>query len=308
VVERLPAAMPTILVSSEASGQRADVYIARALPDLSRSRVQMLLREGWILVNAAPVRPSGRVRGGDCITVELPAPLPVDTLPEKIPLHILYEDGDLLVVNKASGMVVHPAAGNEQGTLVNALLHHCQDLSGIGGTRRPGIVHRLDKGTSGCLVVAKHDPVHRALAKQFAARHVTKIYLALAAGHFRSKRGIVDVPIGRHPVHRKCMAVVPPGSGRPAVTDYEVLNEIGSNSLVQCTLHTGRTHQIRVHMKHLGNPLLGDSVYGASVRGAKFPRPMLHAWKLGFLHPGTGLPIEFEAPIPRDFVEYGAGI
>ncbi len=295
--------MPTIFVSPEASGQRADIFLVQALPDISRSRIQTLLREGAILINAALCRPSGRLRAGDSITIEIPPPRPLETLPQEIPLQILYEDGDLLVLNKAAGIVVHPAAGNEEGTLVNALVHHCKDLSGIGGVQRPGIVHRLDKGTSGCLAVAKHDFAHRALAKQFAARRVTKIYLAIADGHFRSERGIIDAPIGRHPVHRKRMAVLSSPSGRPAVTEYEVIKEIGANSIVQCILHTGRTHQIRVHLKYLGHPLLGDPVYGSS-RGTGVPRLMLHAWKLGFVHPGTGRLIKFEAPIPEDFIEY----
>ena len=297
--------MPTIFVSPKESGQRADVFLAHALPDISRSRIQTLIRDGAILINAAPCRPSGRLRAGDSISVEIPPPRSLQTLPEKIPLHILYEDEDLVILNKPAGMVVHPAAGNEEGTLVNAILHHCRDLSGIGGAQRPGIVHRLDKGTSGCLVVAKHDSAHTALSRQFAARSVTKIYLAFASGHFRSKRGVVDAPIGRHPVHRKRMAVVSPPSGRQARTEYDVLYEIGANSLVRCILHTGRTHQIRVHLKHIGHPLLGDSVYGSVRHGAEFPRPMLHAWKLGFFHPRTGLPIDFEAPIPEDFLEHG---
>jgi len=200
-------------------------------------------------------------------------------------------------------MVVHPAAGNPSGTLVNALLHHCTSLSGIGGEQRPGIVHRLDKETSGCLVVAKNDLAHQGLSKQFAGRTLLKVYLALAAGHLTKKTGVIETEIARHPVHRKKMAVVEKGRGRASTTDYRVLRELPGASLVECTLHTGRTHQIRVHLKHLGHPLLGDALYG---RRGSYERQMLHAWKLGFTHPRTGKWMEFQSPIPQDFVDAGA--
>ena len=199
-------------------------------------------------------------------------------------------------------MVVHPAAGNPTGTLVNALLHHCTGLSGIGGAQRPGIVHRLDKETSGCLVVAKNDLAHQGLSRQFAGRSILKVYLALAAGHFAKKSGTIEACIARHPVHRKKMSVAENGKGRPSTTDFRVLRELSDASLVECTLHTGRTHQIRVHLKHLGHPLLGDALYG---RRAGYPRQMLHAWKLGFNHPRTGQWMEFQSPIPQDFLDAG---
>ena len=292
------------LVPPEASGHRLDHFLAARLPHLSRSRLQTLIKEGHILLEGSPAKPGEKLRPGRRITVHEPdAALPTGTAPEEIPLCVLFEDNDLIVLNKAAGMVVHPAAGNPGGTLVNALLHHCTTLSGIGGEQRPGIVHRLDKETSGCLVVAKNDLAHQGLSKQFAQRETTKIYLALAAGRFAKKTGVIETEIGRHPVHRKKMAVVERGRGRPAKTAYRVLRELPGATLVECTLHTGRTHQIRVHLKHLGHPLLGDAVYG---RRAEYPRQMLHAWKLGFTHPRTGERLDFEAPLPDDFLQAGA--
>jgi len=297
--------MPEYTVSLEAAGTRLDHFLAAQLPNLSRSRVQALIKQGHILINGKQVKPGGKIRMGEKITVNEPEATPVTgVLAESIPLEILFEDGDLLVVNKPPGMVVHPAAGNPDGTLVNALLHHCTGLSGIGGEQRPGIVHRLDKETSGCIVIAKNDLAHQALSRQFATRKVLKVYLALAAGHFAKKSGVIESEIGRHPVHRKKMAVVETGKGRPSTTDYRVLREFAAfkgaakASLVECTLHTGRTHQIRVHLKHLGHPILGDSVYG---RRETFLRQMLHAWKLGFTHPRTGEWMEYKSPIPEDF-------
>ena len=219
---------------------------------------------------------------------------------------MLFEDDDIAVIDKPAGIAVHPGAGNRRGTLVNALLHHCPTLSGIGGEQRPGIVHRLDKETSGCIVIAKNDFAHQKLSQQFAGRKVLKIYRALVSGHLKAKSGLIETPIGRHPVHRKKMAVVPATRGRPAKTSYRVLREFEDASLVECTLHTGRTHQIRVHLKHIGHPLLGDKVYAPKTAGA-FPRQMLHAWKLGFFHPRTGRWMEFEAREPEDFgVKRGA--
>jgi 23S rRNA pseudouridine1911/1915/1917 synthase len=244
------------------------------------------------------------VRFGDEIEVAEPPPEKIQTEPEAIPLTILYEDDDLIVINKASGMTVHPGAGHREHTLVNALLHHCSTLSGIGGKERPGIVHRLDKETSGCLVAAKNDVAHRELSKQFTARTVDKIYLALVAGQLRKQTGLIENKIGRHPVHRQRMSVTSP-RGRAAKTEYRVLRSSEEASLVECKLHSGRTHQIRVHLHHLGNPVLGDKIYGP--RFAKdFPRQMLHAWKLGFLHPRTGEWKHFEAPLPDDFKEAAA--
>ena len=282
------------------SGLRLDQFLAANVPDLSRSRLQDLIKEGHVTVNRQTVKPSARLKAGDAIAIREPEPVPSATEPEDIALDILFEDDDLIVINKAPGLVVHPAAGNPSGTLVNALLHHCKSLSGIGGEQRPGIVHRLDKETSGCLVAAKSDAAHQVLARQFAGREVSKIYLALAAGKFARRSGTIEAPIGRHPVQRKKMAVV--AHGRTAKTDYRVLSEIAGGVLVECTLHTGRTHQIRVHLKHIGHAILGDEVYGR--RGA-FTRQMLHAWKLGFAHPRTGEALRFEAPVPADFLAAG---
>jgi 23S rRNA pseudouridine1911/1915/1917 synthase len=245
------------------------------------------------------------LRAGDVLTLTEPPAVPTETVAEDISLDVLFEDDDLIVLNKPAGLVVHPAAGNWSGTVVNALLHHCQTLSGIGGEQRPGIVHRLDKDTSGCLVVAKNDVAHQSLAKQFAGREVTKIYLALVVGKFKRLSGTIEAPIGRHPVQRKKMTVVTGDRGRASKTGYRVLHELPVGTLVECTLHTGRTHQIRVHLKHLGHPLLGDEVYG---RKGSFARQMLHAWKLGFVHPRTGNRLNFESPIPPDFVEAGVPI
>ncbi len=296
--------MPEFAVTPEDAGARLDQYLAAKLPQLSRSRLQALIRQGCVLLQGRVSKPGERLRAGGRIAVEIPeAAAPEHVAPEAIPLAILYEDDDLLVLDKPAGMVVHPAAGNPDGTLVNALLHHCGALSSVGGERRPGIVHRLDKETSGCLVAAKNDLAHQGLARQFAGREVLKVYLALASGRFAKKSGRVETEIGRHPVHRKKMAVVEKGRGRVARTEYRVLREMeGGASLVECTLHTGRTHQIRVHLRHLGHPLLGDALYGK--RGA-YPRQMLHAWKLGFAHPRSGERLQFEAPVPTDFA--GAG-
>ena len=301
--------MPDFIVPPQASANRLDHFLAGRLPHLSRSRVQALIKEGHIVLEGKHTKPGEKLRAGQCVAVQEPDAAPVlGTAPEAIPLEILFEDGDLIVLNKPAGMVVHPAAGNPNGTLVNALLHHCTALSGIGGEQRPGIVHRLDKETSGTMVIAKNDLAHHGLSRQFAMRNVLKVYLALAAGHFAKKAGIIETEIGRHPVHRKKMAVVEKGKGRPSKTAYRVLRETsgfkGANkmSLVECTLHTGRTHQIRVHLKHLGHPLLGDPLYG---RRDEYPRQMLHSWRLGFTHPRTGEWMEFQSPTPPDFIAAG---
>ena len=282
------------------AGARLDHYLAAQATALSRSRIQDLIKAGHVTLNGCATKASTRLRDGDTIALTEPPPVPSATLAENIALDVLFEDDDLIVLNKPAGMVVHPAAGNWQGTVVNALLHHCPALSGIGGEQRPGIVHRLDKETSGCLVAAKSDAAHQALSQQFAGREVTKIYLALAAGKFRETSGVLDGAIGRHPVHRKKMTVLE--KGRASKTSYRVLAELPAGTLVECTLHTGRTHQIRVHLKHLGHPLLGDEVYG---KRAGFARQMLHAWRLGFTHPRTGGRMNFQSPIPADFIEAG---
>jgi len=296
-----------LTIDAESSGRRIDHVLSEHVRTLSRSRIQDLIKEGHVTLNGVGTKAGAKLRVGDRVTLVEPPPTPTATVAEAIGLDILFEDETLIVIDKPAGMVVHPAAGNWQGTVVNALLHHCASLSGIGGELRPGIVHRLDKETSGCLVAAKNDVAHHALTRQFAGREVLKIYLALSSGHFQKASGTVDAPIARHPVHRKKMAVVTDGRGRSSRTDWRVLREwpvkgSGVASLVECTLHTGRTHQIRVHLKHLGHSLLGDEVYGK--RGT-YPRQMLHAWKLGFRHPVTGQTLSFMAKVPSDFIEAG---
>src|SRR5581483_10924092 len=292
-------------VEKSEAGRRLDQFLAEKMPHLTRSRVQALIKSGHARLNAAMAKASVKIKRDDVVLIDEPPPQPVETAPEDIALDVLFEDDDIVVINKPAGMVVHPAAGNLSRTLVNALLHHCKSLSGIGGEQRPGIVHRIDKETSGCLVVAKSDFAHAHLSRQFAARTVTKIYLALVVGHLKTKDCIVEAPIGRHPVHRKKMAVIE--RGRVAKTTFHVLRELAFGSLVECTLHTGRTHQIRVHLKHIGHPLLGDKLYAGKQAG-DFPRQMLHAWKLGFAQPRTGAPMNFRAPLPEDFVNIGIRI
>jgi 23S rRNA pseudouridine1911/1915/1917 synthase len=288
-----------LVVPKEDARMRLDLFLVKSLPEFSRSRIQRLIRAGFVRVAGATMRPHQSVRSGDQVEVTEPPPKKIQTEPEAIPLEVLYEDDDLIVINKAAGMTVHPGAGQREHTLVNALLHHCPILSGIGGKERPGIVHRLDKETSGCLVAAKNDVAHRELSKQFNARTVEKIYLALVAGKLREQTGVIEQKIGRHPVYRQRMSVASL-RGRAARTEYRVVRSSESASLVECRLQSGRTHQIRVHLRHLGHPVLGDKIYGQ--RFAKdFPRHMLHAWKLGFRHPRTGEWNDFEAPLPEDF-------
>jgi 23S rRNA pseudouridine1911/1915/1917 synthase len=289
------------VVPREHARMRIDRHLVSALPELSRSRIQQLIRAGFVRLNGATTLPHQLVRTGDHLELTIPPPEKIETRPEAIPLEILFEDNDLIVINKPAGMTVHPGAGHREHTLVNALLHHCRSLSGIGGKERPGIVHRLDKETSGCLVAAKNDVAHRHLSKQFAERTVEKIYLALVAGKLREQAGVIEQKIGRHPVHRQRMSVASP-RGRAARTEYRLLRSNGQASLIECRLHSGRTHQIRVHLHHLGHPVLGDKIYAP--RFAKnFPRQMLHAWKLGFHHPRTGEWKNFEAALPEDFKE-----
>jgi len=278
---------------------RLDRFLANNLPEYSRSRLQQLIRTGFVTLNGAATRTRYLVRTGDKIQLTEPLLEKIDNQSEPIPLAILFEDQDIIVINKPAGLVVHPSAGHRQHTLVNALLSHCAALSAIGGKERPGIVHRLDKETSGCLVVAKNDEAHRELSRQFAERVVEKIYLALVGGKLRKQAGTIEEKIGRHPFHRQRMSVTS-SRGRPAKTEYRVIRSRDQASLVECRLHSGRTHQIRVHLHHLGHAVLGDKVYAA--RSAKdFPRQMLHAWKLGFRHPNTGGWKSFEAPLPHDF-------
>jgi 23S rRNA pseudouridine1911/1915/1917 synthase len=297
--------MPEFLVDAPDAGDRLDRFLAGKLPHLSRSRLQALIKQGHVTLAGKPAKPSDTVRKGTLVTITEPPAEPTLLEPEEIPLDVLYEDADLLVINKPPGLVIHPAAGHARHTLVHALLAHCGTLSAIGGKQRPGIVHRLDKDTSGCLVVAKNDFAHAHLSRQFAGRTVTKIYLALVSGFFAGVRsGSIENSIGRHPVHRKKMAVLDRG-GRTANTGWRVAQErSGVGTLVECTLHTGRTHQIRVHLKHLGHPLLGDALYAGRHAGS-YTRQMLHAWKLGFTHPRTGKPMHFSSPLPEDFILAG---
>jgi 23S rRNA pseudouridine1911/1915/1917 synthase len=302
---RLPTndLMPEFHVTKAEAGARLDQFLAAKLARLSRSRIQHLIKSGHVLVNTTSAKSAEKLRSDDMVILHEPEPIPASVKPEEIALDVLFEDDDLLVINKPAGMVVHPAAGNAAHTMVNALLKHCTNLSGIGGEQRPGIVHRLDKETSGCIVVAKNDFAHGRLARQFAERAVTKIYLALADGFFKTKRGVVETLIGRHPVHRKKMSVVERG-GRLAKTEWRVLAELARGSLVECTLHTGRTHQIRVHLKHLGHPVLGDKLYAPKL-AADFPHQMLHAWRLGFAHPRSDEPMRFCSPVPENFLKAG---
>ena len=287
------------------SGERIDAFLAARLADLSRSRIQTLIREQYIQINGHPAKPRDAIKLGDLITVILPEAVPLDAEPQDIPLEILFEDDDLVVVNKAHGMVVHPAPGNPDGTLVNAMLHHCRGkLSGIGGVERPGIVHRLDKDTSGCIVVAKSDVAHQSLVGQFAGRTMEKIYLAVSQGIPKPAKDTIFTHIGRHPVNRQKMAVVNPPGGKTAITDYEVLatDAASLTALVLCHLHTGRTHQIRVHLHHKGAPLVGDPIYGKpSKTSEQTGRLMLHAWRITFDHPVTNERVHFEAAIPPEY-------
>ena len=283
---------------------RLDSWLAAAHPDLSRSRWKQLIATGHVLLNGAPaLKPNTALAPGDTLVCTLPPPEPVGLAAADIPLDIIHEDADLIVLNKPAGLVVHPAPGHATDTLVNALLHHCADLPGIGGERRPGIVHRLDKDTSGVLVVAKTEQAMAHLVAQFSAHTVAKEYLALVWGTPRPAAGRIELPIGRHPVNRKKMAVTP--RGRHAVTRYETLATGAQTALVRVCIETGRTHQIRVHLARLGHPVAGDTTYGRARHGLpadwKIPRQLLHAHVLEIIHPRTGRPRVFTAPPPPDF-------
>jgi 23S rRNA pseudouridine1911/1915/1917 synthase len=283
--------------------QRLDLFLHARLPDMSRTRLQGLVKDGDIVLNGKTAKPNTALKMGDVVTVEIPEPEPTEVVPQDLPLEVLFEDEHLVVVNKAEGMVVHPAAGNLDGTLVNALLFHCKNLSGIGGELRPGIVHRLDKETSGCMVVAKHDLAHTRLSEAFSSRTLTKLYLAVVNGVPAREKGRIENRIGRHPVDRKRMAVVRDDQGKEAVTEWERLSIHEGCALVLCRLLTGRTHQIRVHMREsLQTPILGDTIYAQPQRQmVKAPRLMLHAWKLELTHPITGEGMKFEARVPGVF-------
>jgi 23S rRNA pseudouridine1911/1915/1917 synthase len=298
----------TVTLDRSFPDERLDTWLTRQYPAMSRGAVQRLIESGHITVNGAKTKPTHTPRAGEVIRVEWPEPKPAVALPEDIPLDVLFEDDALLVLNKPAGLVVHPAAGNEEHTLVNALLHHCAgQLSGIGGVARPGIVHRLDKDTSGCLVVAKNDETHLALSTQFAGRNVHKIYHAIVCGEVAREQGEIKAAIARHVSHRKRMAV-DDDRGREAHTSFRVLERLNSATLVEAMLHTGRTHQIRVHFQHLKHPLVGDDTYGqrqnlrlTELTRYAAPRQMLHAYELGFVHPRSGKKLKFIAPIPADF-------
>jgi 23S rRNA pseudouridine1911/1915/1917 synthase len=304
----MPHRSETFSIEQSLPRERLDTFLRERFPAISRGTIQRLIQQGHILVNGDRVKPTHKPRAGEVVSVRWPEPKSAEAKPEEIPLGIIFEDKDLLVLNKPPGMVVHPAAGNESGTLVNALLHHCRgELSGIGGVARPGIVHRLDKDTSGCLVVAKNDETHVALSKQFAGRDVVKIYEAILCGVLPRDSGDVRAGIARHPTHRKRMAAVE--GGREAWTSYRVLHRGAAATHVEAQLHTGRTHQIRVHFQHLGFPLVGDETYGKRQNarlfestGIEVPRQMLHARSIEFTHPRTNKRVKHEAGLPDDFV------
>lgn len=286
------------------AGKRLDKLLQLKLPGMTRSAVQKLMDQGYVTKNGIAISKNEKGNAGDCIMVTVPAPTPLEVKAQDIPLEIVFEDEDLLVVNKPKGMVVHPAAGNDNGTLVNALLHHCGDsLSGINGVIRPGIVHRIDKDTSGLLVVAKNDTAHQKLAQQIKEHSFTRIYEAVVYGHIREEEGIVDAPIGRHPTDRKKMAVTDKNA-RHAVTHYRVLQQYDGFTHIQLKLETGRTHQIRVHMAYIGHPVAGDPVYGVKKVITSLGGQCLHAKVIGFIHPATGEYLEINSELPAYFTQF----
>lgn len=288
-------------VEESCKGTRIDKYLSERTEEISRSYLQKLLKEGSVLVGEKSVKANYKVQTGDCVSLLLPDCQEPEIEPENIPLDILYEDDYLLVVNKPKDMVVHPSAGHVSGTLVNAVLWHCQGkLSGINGVLRPGIVHRIDKDTTGALVICKDDNTHRSLAEQLKVHSITRKYRAIVQGNLKEDTGTIEGAIGRHPIDRKKMAINE-RNGKAAVTHYQVLERFGNSTYVECTLETGRTHQIRVHMASIGHPLLGDEVYGSSKNPWHLQGQALHAMVLGFLHPHTGEYIEFQAPLPEYF-------
>ena len=297
-----------IEITAEESGERIDALLARLVPELTRSAAQRLLEEGLVTLGGVPVKKNRRTEPGEVYAALLPEPELPEPEPQDIPLDIVYEDADVVVVNKPRGMVVHPAPGHPDGTLVNALLWHCgESLSGVGGERRPGIVHRIDKDTSGLIIAAKNDYAHLALSAQLADRSLSRVYEAVARGEFREEAGTVDAPIGRHPTERKRMAVTERGS-RPAVTHWEVLARYRGWTHIRCRLETGRTHQIRVHMAYIGHPLLGDMVYGAKKPERGLEGQCLHARELKFLHPRTGEAIHLSTELPEYFQQVLASL
>ena len=290
----------TLQPNKENAGQRVDAWLAANLEDVTRSAAQRLLEEGRVTCGGKPLAKNYKLNGTETVEVCLPDPEPVDVLPQDIPLDVVYEDADVIVVNKPKGLVVHPAPGHPDGTLVNALLYHCGDsLSGIGGELRPGIVHRIDRDTSGLIIAAKNDFAHQKLAAQLQDHTLARIYHCIVTGNLREDSGTVSAPIGRHPVDRKKMAVV--ANGRPAVTHWAVLERFPGFTYVECRLETGRTHQIRVHMAHIGHPILGDTVYGNKKPVPGLQGQCLHAVRLRFLHPRTGEMVELSCGLPEEF-------
>lgn len=291
----------SLLTTPEDAGTRLDSFLAASLPELTRSAAARLIETGQVVVNGRTAVKSGRLSGGETVSVVLPDPEPVEAVPQDIPLDVVYEDRDVIVVNKPSGLVVHPAPGHPDGTLVNALLYHCgESLSGIGGALRPGIVHRIDRDTSGLIIAAKNDAAHQALSAQLQDHTLARTYEAIVIGNLREDAGTVDAPVGRHHTDRKKMAVVDRG-GKSAVTHWEVLERFPGYTYIRCCLETGRTHQIRVHMAYIGHPILGDTVYGAKKSVAGLTGQCLHAVGLRFLHPRSGEAVELSCPLDPEF-------
>lgn len=289
------------IIDEEQAGERIDKYLSAKLQTYSRSYIQKLIQEGHILVNQQTIKSNYKLSAGDCIIVEEHAPQEPDILAEDISLDILYEDADILIVNKPKGMVVHPAAGHYTGTLVNALMFHCKDdLSGINGVMRPGIVHRIDMNTTGSLIVCKNDQAHQMIASQLKDHSFKRIYHAIVHGVIKDEEGVIDAPIGRHPTERKKMSVHA-RNGKNAVTHYRVIKRFEKYTYIECELETGRTHQIRVHMAHIRHPILGDDVYGPAKCPYRLQGQTLHAKILGIHHPTTGKYMEFDAPLPEYF-------
>jgi 23S rRNA pseudouridine1911/1915/1917 synthase len=303
--ERIALVVPEIPPGTKPP--RLDTYLVGQMEDVSRTRIQKLIEEGRVLVDSLPAKTSHRIAAGEKIDIALPSPQEIDLIAEDIPLNVIFEDDHLAVINKPAGMVTHPGAGVDSGTLVNALLHHMRGtLSGIGGVLRPGIVHRLDKDTSGLLVVAKDDVSHRHLADQIQKKSARRLYVALVAGHLEKLEGTIDRPIGRHPTKRKEMAVLE--TGKKAISHYRLVEKLSRCSLVEVELETGRTHQIRVHMASIGHPVVGDLIYNKGLTGSQYARKKLglvgqalHSARLSFIHPQRNCLLEFSAPLPADF-------
>jgi pseudouridine synthase, rluA family len=291
-----------IIVEESDINKRIDVFLAKNLESFSRSYIQDLIKKGKATIGGKSIKANYRLRNGDNVVLNIPKPEPLEILPENIPLDILYEDNDVILINKPKGMVVHPAAGHYSGTLVNALLYHCKDnLSGINGVLRPGIVHRIDMDTTGVIIACKNDKAHQNIAKQLAEHSIARRYVAIVNGNLKEDEGVVDAPIARAKNDRKKMAV--DKDGKTAVTHYKVLERLKNYTYIECVLETGRTHQIRVHMSYINHPLLGDEIYSGKKESMKLQGQCLHAMVLGFIHPTTNEYMEFEAPIPEYFNE-----